>query len=221
MNKKLNALDYYTEDVIPEEYDLANNIVPMKTIECAMLMSGIETLGLFRKSQKGCLVDLGCGTGILAKMVFEGLGEFFEEYILVDGSPKMLEFCQKTICKKNSKFVIKQANLEHGVPAVDTGVASLVVSNAVTIYLSKLDAFIKESGRMLKQGGVLAFDAITHQGKNLRSIQLESDDVYIYSHSLEKTTKLLQLHGFACLAIAKPKMPGIREGSVNIYAIKI
>lgn len=217
--RKINGIQFYQNFVNPRKYDIYD--AGRKQLESKILVGVVKVNSHPPDQQGGYLIDLGSGTGICGKTAFLEFNNHFEKCILVDASHKMLDYCKNTICKTDSRFEVQYANLEQDIPIpIKNEVASLVVSNALTIYLSNLDTFIAESARMLKKGGMLAFDAILHKENHPRSIEIEDDEIFIYQHSLKGINKKLIQNGFTNIFFNEPNIIFAREGNTNIYAVK-
>ncbi len=104
-------------------------------------------------SDKGLLIDIGCGTGIYET----GFAELFEKVVAVDLSKDMIEYAAANHSR---------ANVEYGVQNICEspvkGEADIVVSlsHVIGYQLSDrdLDSFIRNSALSLKKDGLFVFN---------------------------------------------------------------
>lgn len=100
--------------------------------------------------------DLGCGTGLAAREFAGHVGEF----IGVDLSPKMIE--QARLSGLYARLEV--ADMVQGLRAEPDQSLDLVLAADAVIYLRDLALLAKEAARVLREGGILAFTAETHDG---------------------------------------------------------
>lgn len=100
-------------------------------------------------------LDLGCGEGTFASIVFDGKIDMG-----LDISAQAIEKA-----KKNNVYKIYIVADAHNIPLPDKSVNS-VFSNSVFEHIFNLSRVIKEIGRILKKGGRLAFTTHAPSSKN-------------------------------------------------------
>lgn len=110
-----------------------------------------DTLMQYHKSETGRALDIGCGSGFVA---FQ-LKSYFNQVIGTDLSPGMIEQCKNDPrTKGNVNFYVAPAERAPDVIGAD----SLdMITGAECCHWVDHDRFFKESHRILKQGGTLAY----------------------------------------------------------------
>ena len=132
------------------------------------------------------VLDLGCGTGLMAKAL-RGTAAEIEG---VDLSSRMLEKARQTGL---------YAGLHHGhltefLTHRADGEADLVVAADVFIYLAALGPVFAEARRVLKPGGLFAYTVQSHEGDG---VVLGEDSRY--AHGRAEMARLAAANGFAAL----------------------
>jgi len=101
-------------------------------------------------------IDLGCGTG-LAAVAF---AKMVDRFIGIDLSPGMIEKARAT----GLYAELKETDMLEGLrTSPDSGV-DLVLSADAMVYVADLFPVLKEAGRVLASGGLLAFTLERHDG---------------------------------------------------------
>jgi SAM-dependent methyltransferase len=130
----------------PVIYDIVQKIAGSEEIR-RHLRSHVETLG-----DHGQVLDLGGGTGL-----YRGLWSAGWNYICLDNDPEKL----RGFLRRNPQDTVLLADVT-AVPMADASLDA-VICTAVSHHLpeEKLDAFARESARLLRPSGTLIFlDAI-------------------------------------------------------------
>lgn len=96
-------------------------------------------------------LDLGCGTGLMAKALDPRAGAF----VGVDVSPKMAEAARATGLYSH----LEVGDLGGFLATQGPASADLVVAADVFVYIGDLDAIFAQCARALERGGLLAFSA--------------------------------------------------------------
>lgn len=105
------------------------------------------------------VIDLGCGTGLAARE-FASLAD---EFIGIDLSPCMIERARATGLYAR----LDVADMLQGLCAEDEASANLVMAADAFVYVPELEALLRESVRVLKPQGLLAFTVETHEGEGV------------------------------------------------------
>ncbi|MBF9235072.1 methyltransferase domain-containing protein [Microvirga sp. BT350] len=136
----------------------------------------------------GPMLDLGCGTGLMARAL-EGHAESFEG---VDLSSRMLERAARTGLYRS----LHERDLESFLTGRAAGEADLIVAADVFIYKAALDEVFRETHRVLKPGGWFTFTVQAHEG---RGVILGSDSRY--AHGKAEILALAAETGFSVALI--------------------
>jgi predicted TPR repeat methyltransferase len=104
-------------------------------------------------------IDLGCGTGLAASAFAKGVDHF----IGVDLSPRMIERARAT----GLYAELDVADMLQGLRARPDASADLILAADAMVYVAELAPVLKEAGRVLVSGGLLAFTAETHDGEGV------------------------------------------------------
>ena len=118
------------------------------------------------------LLDLGCGTGLVAK-AFDGVCAAIEG---VDLSPRMLARARRTRLYKR----LHEADLVTFLKHEPAGSADLVIAADVFVYMAALDRVFGETHRVLGRGGLFAFTVQAHDGNG---VVLGEDSRYAHGES--------------------------------------
>ncbi|MGO4573758.1 methyltransferase domain-containing protein [Microvirga sp. 2TAF3] len=129
-------------------------------------------------------LDLGCGTGLMAKAL-KGSYATIEG---VDLSAKMLENARKSQLYDG----LHQGHLTDFLASRREGEADLVVAADVFIYLAALDPVFSQVHRVLKGGGLFVFTVQTHAGEG---VILGQDSRY--AHGRAEIEDFAEAAGFA------------------------
>ncbi|MCB8822742.1 class I SAM-dependent DNA methyltransferase [Microvirga rosea] len=109
-----------------------------------------------RTDRFGLTLDLGCGTGLMAKAL-EGCCARIEG---VDLSPRMIE----KAAKEKLYDALHEGELVGFLSGRAACEADLVIAADVFVYMADLGAAFREIRRVLKKGGLLAFTVQVHEG---------------------------------------------------------
>jgi predicted TPR repeat methyltransferase len=145
---------------------------------------------LIRPYGFGLVLDLGCGTGLMARAL-EGLCERIDG---VDLSPLMLEKARRTKLYAD----LHEGELVGFLSGRAAGEADLVVAADVFVYMASLDAAFREAHRVLKAEGLFAF-----------TVQAHGDEGYLlgadsrYAHSEAYLRDLAAQTGFTIVLLEK------------------
>jgi len=101
-------------------------------------------------------IDLGCGTGLVARE----FASLVDEFIGVDLSPGMIERARATGLYAR----LDVADMQQGLSAEADSGADLILAADAFVYVPELDALLREAARALKPKGLLAFTVETHSG---------------------------------------------------------
>jgi predicted TPR repeat methyltransferase len=120
----------------------------------AALVAACGKLG--RKAEFRLAIDLGCGTGLMARE----LGARARRIEGVDISPKMIAVAARTglYAALNTGEVVDELDRR----AAES--ADLIMAADVVVYLGDLFPLFREAARVLKPGGLFAFTAQSHTG---------------------------------------------------------
>lgn len=113
----------------------------------------------FRSPLYGLALDLGCGTGLMGR-VLEGAVERLEG---VDLSPRMLAQATKT----RAYDALREGDLVGFLEEHPDAVADLVVAADVFVYVADLAPVFAEARRVLRRGGFFAFTVQAHEGEGV------------------------------------------------------
>ena len=105
------------------------------------------------------LLDLGCGTGLMAK-AFLGIADTM---VGVDLSPRMLAKAASTRLYDS----LHEGDLVAFLEVESEGTADLVVAADVFVYLARLEAAFARVRRVLEPGGLFAFTVQAHAGEGI------------------------------------------------------
>jgi len=109
-----------------------------------------DLLALIRPFPSMSIVDLGCGTGRLTRLLHEALGA--RQTVGIDQSARMLETARRDPLPAGLRFEL--GTIESSLP---NGAYDLVFSNAAFHWVTDHTALVARLVRALKPGGQLAF----------------------------------------------------------------
>ncbi|WP_375411801.1 methyltransferase domain-containing protein [uncultured Bradyrhizobium sp.] len=118
--------------------------------ECA----AVRKLAFFKRA-----IDLGCGTGLVARAFAKEVGTF----IGMDLSPRMIEQARAS----GLYAELEVAEMVQGLSGKPDASANLILAADAVVYLSDLVPLLREAARVLASGGLLAFTAETHGGEGV------------------------------------------------------
>jgi predicted TPR repeat methyltransferase len=101
-------------------------------------------------------IDLGCGTGLAAA----AFAEMVDRFIGIDLSPAMIEKARATGLYAG----LEVTDMLEGLRKTPDSGADLVLSADAMVYVADLFPVLKEAGRVLASGGLLAFTLERHDG---------------------------------------------------------
>lgn len=107
----------------------------------------------------GRMLDLGCGTGLAAEIFAAHAGDIDG----VDLSPRMVDVARQ----KGIYRALAVGDLAGFLGRRDAASADLVVAADVFVYIADLAPIARDSARVLKSGGLLAFTVETHAGEGV------------------------------------------------------
>lgn len=145
---------------------------------------------LSRPYRFGPVLDLGCGTGLMARAL-EGLCGRIEG---VDLSRVMLEKARQTKLYAD----LHESDLVGFLSGRPAGEADLVVAADVFVYMASLEAAFREAHRVLRPEGLFAFTVQTHRGDGY---VLGADARYAHGESYLR--ELAQTTGFGIVLLEK------------------
>lgn len=142
-----------------------------------------RTVKKVSRSEERVALDSGCGTGIIARE----LNTKGYKVVAVDISPKMLEHADK---KASSRQYVLANSLD--LPYQDNYFDLVCTRGVLFSHVGKAytEQFLKEHHRVLKTGGLLIFDFITHFEKEESGNRRRKASIYF--NELQKT---LEVHG--------------------------
>lgn len=108
-----------------------------------------------RPARFGLVLDLGCGTGLMAQALAGG----FDAAEGVDLSPRMLDRARAT----GLYDALHEGDLVAFLAERRDGEADLVVAADVFVYMAGLEAAFREACRVLGRGGLFAFTVQAHE----------------------------------------------------------
>ncbi|KAB0265979.1 class I SAM-dependent DNA methyltransferase [Microvirga brassicacearum] len=150
------------------------------------VMDALQRAGARAPSRFARVIDLGCGTGLMAKALV-GRYDTIEG---VDLSGRMLEQARKA----GLYTALHEGHLTSFLSEQGEQTADLVVAADVLIYLSALDEVFAQSHRVLKEGGLLAYTVQAHSGTG---VILGADGRY--AHSSDALSRLAADAGLTSL----------------------
>ncbi len=159
------------------------------------------------------LLDIGIGTG-LGSIPFARVGL---EVFGIDGSAEMLEICRsKDFAEDLREFDLRGMPLPYSDGSFDD-----VICCGVFHLIGDLEPIFKEVFRVIKPGGIFAFNVLAQTSEKEGEVvshsqgysEIISDwNVPVFMHSGEYIEKLLQGSGFDRLKELKFLVRGLHEG---------
>jgi predicted TPR repeat methyltransferase len=164
------------------------------------------------------LLDIGIGTG-LGSMPFARAGL---EVFGIDGSAEMLEICRsKDFAQDLREFDLRGMPLPYSDGSFDH-----VISCGVFHLIGDLEPIFKEVFRVIKPGGIFAFNILAETPEKEEKVvsrnpqgysEIRSDwGVPVFMHSGRYIEKLLQGSGFLGLKELKFLVRGLQEGADDL-----
>lgn len=153
----------------------------------AAILSAAEKLG--REARFKLAIDLGCGTGLMARE----LGNRARRIEGVDISPKMIAVAART----GLYAALATGEVVDELDRRSPESADLMVAADVVVYIGDLFPLFRETARVLKPGGFFAFTAQSHGG---HGFQLGVDARF--AHSKEYLTTLADDAGLFIVHVA-------------------
>jgi predicted TPR repeat methyltransferase len=130
------------------------------------------------------VVDLGCGTGLVAQALAGAFGAIDG----VDLSPRMLDKARRTRLYRD----LKEGDLVGFLAAEQEAAADLVIAGDVFVYVADLHEVFAQAHRVLIPGGLFAFTVQAHAGEG---VVLGEDKRY--AHGERHLRDLAAATGFA------------------------
>ena len=201
MKKPLDPVSFYCQKGIAESYRayymLHNTNTPIKNIK-DILQKQLYSLC----PKNGLLVDLGCGPGTSASEILSICN--FEELMAVDVSLDMISYMEKEYADGKIKLRTQVADLRKDSINLQSNSADFILSCGTILYLNTLENLFSEAGRILKNGKIFSFSALTHDLPNLgilRSSSESTHEVYFYVHNSKALLSLVASKGFNRLIV--------------------
>ena len=107
----------------------------------------------------GCVIDLGCGTGLAARAFAPVAGEI----IGIDLSPRMIERARAT----GLYAEVDVAEIVEGLGRRPDSSADLILAADVMVYVHDMTPLLAEVARVLAPGGLFAFTVESHAGEGV------------------------------------------------------
>jgi predicted TPR repeat methyltransferase len=101
-------------------------------------------------------IDLGCGTGLAAT----AFAREVDHFIGIDLSPRMIERARAS----GLYAQLEVADMLQGLRDKPDASADLILAADAMVYVSTLAPLLREAGRVLAPGGLIAFTTETHDG---------------------------------------------------------
>ena len=123
--------------------------------ETGRVVAAIALDGPVQPTTRGLAVEIGSGLGRIVRSLVIDQG--FERAVGIDISPEMVRQARELSTDPNVRFEVGTGD---GLGQIDDGSADLVTSFTVFQHIPKLgviEQYLMEAGRVLKPGGVLAF----------------------------------------------------------------
>ena len=139
-----------------------------------------------REMRFGAALDLGCGTGLMAREMGDACGKIEG----VDLAPAMAARARASALYS----VVEAGDMEAFVAARAEASVDLVLAADVFVYCGDLAPVFAHARRVLSAGGLFAF---TVQQAQNRDYELGAD--FRYGHSLDYLDRLMQSCGFKSL----------------------
>lgn len=117
-------------------------------------LAGIVKKNTPKTVKKPCIVDLGCGPGLLSSEISKKIPK--AKIVGIDLSVKMLEIANKNVEKENFKTMIGSSE---NIPLEDNS-ADIVVSRFSLTYWGNPKESFKEINRVLKPGGRVILECL-------------------------------------------------------------
>ena len=142
-----------------------------------------EKLVSYINGQKTSILEIGCGTGLLTKLVSDKLQ--FEKYIALD----IVSECENFIKDINSKIEFINSDIENYIQTC--GKYDLIISNASFQWIENIPEFIQKLLSKLNENGTLLFT--TFGPENFREIYFVLGKTLPY-YSKKELEECLSLH---------------------------
>jgi predicted TPR repeat methyltransferase len=136
------------------------------------------------------LLDLGCGTGLLGRV----LGAIRGYFVGVDLSPKMLEKAAQTGVYSR----LHSVDVIGALDATDANEYEVIVANDVLTYIFDIESFVKGMHKVLRADGI-AYFSCELANEDEPDIVLRASERY--AHRIEAVRALCERAGFASIEI--------------------
>jgi predicted TPR repeat methyltransferase len=149
-------------------------------------------------------LDLGCGTGLAAA----AFAKEVDHFVGIDLSPRMIEKATQTGLYE--QLVVSEM-LEGLLLCPDLS-ADLVLAADAMVYVADLVAVLREAGRVLVSGGVLAFTVETHAGEGVvlgEGLRYAHGTGYVRGSIAQAGLKLVELENVSARNEDNSPVPGL------------
>ena len=135
-------------------------------------------------------IDLGCGTGLVASVFASEVDHF----VGLDLSPRMIEKARSG----GLYAELEVADMLEGLRSRPHSSADIILAADAMVYVADLGPVLKEAGRVLVAGGLLAFTAETYDGDGVTI-----SEGLRYAHGAPCVRAALQAAGLGLMALEK------------------
>jgi predicted TPR repeat methyltransferase len=135
-------------------------------------------------------IDLGCGTGLVAS----AFASEVDHFVGLDLSPRMIEKARSG----GLYAELEVADMLEGLRSRPHSSADIILAADAMVYVADLGPELKEAGRVLVAGGLLAFTAETYDGDGVTI-----SEGLRYAHGAPCVRAALQAAGLGLMALEK------------------
>jgi predicted TPR repeat methyltransferase len=135
-------------------------------------------------------IDLGCGTGLVAS----AFASEVDHFVGLDLSPRMIEKARSG----GLYAELEVADMLEGLRSRPHSSADIILAADAMVYVADLGPVLKEAGRVLVAGGLLAFTAETYDGDGVTI-----GEGLRYAHGAPCVRAALQAAGLGLMALEK------------------
>jgi len=135
-------------------------------------------------------IDLGCGTGLVAS----AFASEVDHFVGLDLSPRMIEKARSG----GLYAELEVADMLEGLRSRPHSSADIILAADAMVYVADLGPVLKEAGRVLVAGGLLAFTAETYDGDGVTI-----SEGLRYAHGAPCVRAALQAAGLGLMALEK------------------
>jgi predicted TPR repeat methyltransferase len=151
-----------------------------------------------------CAIDLGCGTGLVAR----AFAKEVDAFIGMDLSPRMIEQARAT----GLYAELKVAEMVQGLTGKPDASADLILAADAVVYLLDLMPLLREAARVLRSGGLLAFTAETHGGEGVvlgKGLRYAHGAIHVRNSTAAAGLELLRLDDSSARNEGSTPVPGL------------